>query len=165
VAAFITSAGPSTVSRTRCPAGRWVYRRRGCTSGSALIRRHGGPGATGSLTASRGCTRAAARPGQASPGGGHRAGHGAPSPTRQVELDARPCPGRSSSGLTPLRGLSLDNACAPAVSWNVGRRRPPTRSPNTSLHSFRGPRVSLSRRRSSAVCTFARVAGRNARGR
>jgi len=29
---------------------------------------------------------------------------------------ARPCPGRSSSGLTALRRLHLDSACAPAVS-------------------------------------------------
>jgi hypothetical protein len=40
-----------------------------------------------------------------------------------VSAGARPCPGRSSSGLTALRGLHLDTACAPAFTWQLTRSR------------------------------------------
>ena len=42
---------------------------------------------------------------------------------RPVSAGARPCPGRSSSGLTALRGLHLDTACAPAFTWQLTRSR------------------------------------------
>ena len=46
-----------------------------------------------------------------------------PLPRRPVSAGARPCPGRSSSGLTALRGLHLDTACAPAFTWQLTRSR------------------------------------------
>ena len=45
---------------------------------------------------------------------------------RPVSAGARPCPGRSSSGVpdgTLLRGLHLDTACAPAFTWQLTRSR------------------------------------------
>ena len=40
-----------------------------------------------------------------------------------VSAGARPCPGRSSPGLTAPRGLHLDTACAPALTWQLTRSR------------------------------------------
>ena len=40
-----------------------------------------------------------------------------------VSAGARLRPGRSSSGLTALRGLHLDTACAPALTWQLTRSR------------------------------------------
>ena len=40
-------------------------------------------------------------------------------PHRPGSAGARPRQGRSSSGLTALRGLHLDSACAPAVTWQL----------------------------------------------
>jgi hypothetical protein len=42
---------------------------------------------------------------------------------RPVSAGARPCPGRSSPGLTAQRGLHLDTACALALTWQLTRSR------------------------------------------
>ena len=55
-----------------------------------------------------------------------------------VSAGARRCQGRSSSGLTALRGLHLDSACAPAVIWQLRRSEDRQDQPNQSVHAFRG---------------------------
>jgi hypothetical protein len=49
--------GSNAASRTRCPAVRWVFRRRGFTSGDAVIRRCGGNTAPRWRRWSRTCSR------------------------------------------------------------------------------------------------------------
>ena len=47
-------------------------------------------------------------------------------------------PGRSSSGLTALRGLHLDTTCAPALTWQLSEAGPKQDQPNRCVHAFRG---------------------------
>ena len=61
-----------------------------------------------------------------------------------VSAGARRCQGRSSSGLTALRGLHLDSACAPAVIWQLRRSEDRQDQPNQSVHAFRGTPFSAS---------------------
>jgi len=51
---------------------------------------------------------------------------------------ARPSPGRSSLGLTALRGLHLDRTCAPAVTWQLTEAGQTKISSNQSVHASRG---------------------------
>ncbi len=51
---------------------------------------------------------------------------------------AQPGPGRSSAGLTALRGLHLDSASAPAITWQLEEAGQKQDQPNQSVHAFRG---------------------------
>ena len=71
---------------------------------------------------------------------------------------ARPCPGRSSSGLTALRGLHLDSACAPAVTWQLAGSGTTKISSIQSVHAFRGtPILTLGARTDCVLLLVFRV--------
>ena len=57
---------------------------------------------------------------------------------RSVSAGARPCPGRSSSGLTALRGLHLGHRLRSGVYMAANEKQGQSRSANRSVHAFRG---------------------------
>ena len=67
-------------------------------------------------------------------GGGLRC----PLPAAPGSAGARACQGRSSSGLTALRGLHLDSSCAPAVTWQLTGSGQSKVSSIQSAHASRG---------------------------
>src|SRR6266480_7864783 len=58
-----------------------------------------------------------------------------------VSAGARLRPGRSSAGLTALRGLHLDTACAPALTWQLAGNGTITRSARSECPRFQGNRA------------------------
>jgi hypothetical protein len=75
---------------------------------------------------------------------------------------ARPGQGRSSSGLTALRGLHLDKACAPAVIWQLTEARKTRSNQIRSVHASRGTPKDTAAAVNVAVVSAVRMTTENA---